>query len=506
MLDLNKCYNNDCLDGLKELEDNSVDLITTDPPYFLINESGSGFMGKEWDSINIDTGSELLLKSKEFVNFVARFFLSMKVELSMGEENTAQQSVKTKILNQNQIKKLVLNANSVEKNTKDTNLTLSQDINSVQTIVITKDVLLGYLRESSPSRTGESQDHICLLENLSENASFAVPVSYIMENLTDIVQESALKFPTENVCLERKIRLTLMDEVKINGVIEGMIGSKSGCPFTYETNSHVSTAGNTVEEEKFNAITLKRTESHKTMNWIIWLLFVIFVIQKSSGDKKLYTKKDLGYALISLFNESWLKECLRVLKPGAFAFIMSAPRQDVLSRMIVNIEDAGFKTDFTSIYWTYASGMPKALNIEKAVKKKLGEDAPEAEALAGTYSGFNPKPAVEIVIVAMKPLQEKSYTDQALSNTHGVTWLDNCRIPYKSEKDIGDSKGNFKPLTNYDGRNTNFEFGIEKVDSHQNSQGRFPANLLCSSRIDVNLEMLLNAKHVLESEKDSRSK
>ncbi|KKM84431.1 hypothetical protein LCGC14_1299140, partial [marine sediment metagenome] len=32
--------------------------------------------------------------------------------------------------------------------------------------------------------------------------------------------------------------------------------------------------------------------------------------------------------------EIW-KECLRVLKPGAFAFIMSAPRQDVLSRMIV---------------------------------------------------------------------------------------------------------------------------------------------------------------------------
>ena len=33
----------DCLDKLKELEDNSVDSVVTDPPY------GLGFMGKQWD-------------------------------------------------------------------------------------------------------------------------------------------------------------------------------------------------------------------------------------------------------------------------------------------------------------------------------------------------------------------------------------------------------------------------------------------------------------------------
>jgi site-specific DNA-methyltransferase (adenine-specific) len=57
------------------------------------------------------------------------------------------------------------------------------------------------------------------------------------------------------------------------------------------------------------------------------------------------------------------KECLRVLKPGAFAFVMAAPRQDVLSRMMIKLETAGFKIDFTSIYWTYATGFPKANNI-----------------------------------------------------------------------------------------------------------------------------------------------
>jgi hypothetical protein len=66
------------------------------------------------------------------------------------------------------------------------------------------------------------------------------------------------------------------------------------------------------------------------------------------------------------------KECYRVLKDGAFAFIMSSPRQDVLSRMIVNLEDAGFVVGFTSIYWCYSSGFPKAGNISKLVDKRLG--------------------------------------------------------------------------------------------------------------------------------------
>ena len=33
----------DCIDKLKELDDNSVDSIVTDPPY------GLSFMGKKWD-------------------------------------------------------------------------------------------------------------------------------------------------------------------------------------------------------------------------------------------------------------------------------------------------------------------------------------------------------------------------------------------------------------------------------------------------------------------------
>ncbi|MCJ7538873.1 MAG: hypothetical protein MUO88_04325, partial [Desulfobacterales bacterium] len=68
------------------------------------------------------------------------------------------------------------------------------------------------------------------------------------------------------------------------------------------------------------------------------------------------------------------KECLRVLKPGAFMFMCMTPRQDSLARAIVAIEDAGFKIGFTSMYWTFATGFPKARNISKAIDKKLGAE------------------------------------------------------------------------------------------------------------------------------------
>jgi len=194
-------------------------------------------------------------------------------------------------------------------------------------------------------------------------------------------------------------------------------------------------------------------------------------------------------------------ECFRVLKNGSFIFVMSAPRMDLQYRMAMNLEKAGFDIGFTPIYWAYSSGFPKAMNIGKAIDKRAGverkvigqydypdgcdrpsakEDmgfvqeyvkkhsgtyntkrivdrlaitepaTPEAKKLDGSYAGFQPKPAVEVVIVAMKPITEESYVDQALWNAKGITWLDNCRIPILNSK---------------------------------STIGRFPANLLVSNDI-----------------------
>ena len=59
----------------------------------------------------------------------------------------------------------------------------------------------------------------------------------------------------------------------------------------------------------------------------------------------------------------------------------------------------------------------------------------EAKELEGSYVGYQPKPAVEVVLVAMKPITEKTTLEQAMKNGKGVTWLDDCRIPYKNDDD-----------------------------------------------------------------------
>ena len=168
----------------------------------------------------------------------------------------------------------------------------------------------------------------------------------------------------------------------------------------------------------------------------------------------------------TLPNPDIWKQCLRVLKPGAFAFIMSAPRQDVLSRMIINLENSGFNVGFSSIYWAYASGFPKAHNIGKKL-----------EQFNGAYGGFQPKPATEIIIVVMKPLDKKTFVDQCLDNGKGVTWLDNCRVPYLSDSD----KGDINRFNNTSGGSF-MASDVNNTSAGVNG-GRFPANLLVSDNV-----------------------
>lgn len=210
--------------------------------------------------------------------------------------------------------------------------------------------------------------------------------------------------------------------------------------------------------------------------------------------------------------DTW-QECLRVLKPGAFAFIMSAPRQDVLAHNLVNLSDAGFYTGFTSIYWTFASGFPKAANVSKMVDKRLGADrvvvginpngytptktgdicnecgakvahppltAPsidEAKTLDGSYGGFQPKPAVEVIMVVMKPLSEKTYVEQALANRKGITWMDDCRIPYQSDRD---KNIDWPQATQENSVSFKIVCGLKTSSC---AVGRFPANLLVSDNM-----------------------
>lgn len=206
-------------------------------------------------------------------------------------------------------------------------------------------------------------------------------------------------------------------------------------------------------------------------------------------------------------------EFYRVLKHGAFACFMCSPRLDCLTKMGNRLEQAGFITTFTTISWVYASGFPKAKNISKAVDKKFGwkrdmikttgnlhkndishgwkesneslqmSDVPKsrkAKALDGSYAGYQPKPAQEFILCVMKPLSEKNYTEQALKDGKGVSWLGNGKIPVRGKISGAKIERSAKTKGIYGKFADNA--GKETWNPKDNS-GRFSPNLLCQDDV-----------------------
>jgi len=230
------------------------------------------------------------------------------------------------------------------------------------------------------------------------------------------------------------------------------------------------------------------------------------------------TKTQVMYRQIREFHTDWMTDAIRVLKPGAFAFIMSSPRQDVLSQMIVAAGESGFNTMFSSVYWTFASGFPKAGNVSKMVDKRLGAEREvigikhnpytQTGSMENDYGEYNKqtddngyritevtapattqdneldgaytpslKPAVEVVLCVMKPLSHKSYTEQAMDNGKGIFWMDDCRIPYQSDRD----KYIDRPQATQE-NSVSFKL-VCGLKTSSCAAGRFPANLLVSDDV-----------------------
>ena len=435
----------DALDRLKNIDSDSIDLVCTDPPYFLMNSSGKGFMGNSWDSINIKKSHNIICRSKDFADFAMRFFKSMQVESSTTGDSTVPQNAD---MQTNMTAKKPSDVPSVKKNSKDTHK--NQKMPFVHDLVVTKENLWDCTKELLENRTKEKND----LKNPLNYASYVIPISTLEKILKLTVQGSAFSDIIKSECLGKETRLTLTDGARISGVIEVMTGKILESKYIKETDGDAEFVKNTVKEKRYKLITSFPGEKQKITQWIILSLYVLYVIQKLN---KIPTNTDLHYEVMGEFNKSWMTECLRVLKPGAFAFVMSAPRQDVMSRMIVNLQDAGFVTSFTPIFWAYATGFIKASNIGKQIDKKLGEkrevigkrnngvgkvsgsgiyelnnlnskmskdveitkpSSSQAKKLNGSYAGFQPKPAVEVILVCMKPLSEKNYTEQAMKRAN----------------------------------------------------------------------------------------
>ena len=159
------------------------------------------------------------------------------------------------------------------------------------------------------------------------------------------------------------------------------------------------------------------------------------------------------------------RECLRVLKPGGHLLSFAGTRTQ--HRMACAIEDAGFEIR-DMIAWVYGSGVPKSLDVSKAIesnitngksnsrslrateqagdgepytlrgknngimgetrdfdRKRFTPATPEAEQWQGWGTAL--KPALEPITVARKPLIG-TVAENVLAHGTGAINVDGCRV------------------------------------------------------------------------------
>jgi site-specific DNA-methyltransferase (adenine-specific) len=196
----------------------------------------------------------------------------------------------------------------------------------------------------------------------------------------------------------------------------------------------------------------------------------------------------------------WI-ECLRVLKPGGHLLSFSGSR--TYHRMAVRIEDAGFEIR-DQIMWVYGSGFPKSHNIGKAVDKLQGNEREVVGSRShrnseGSDEGYKRpcdedrikngvpitkgtsewegwgtalKPAHEPIVMARKPLSEKSVAENVLRWGTGGINIDDSRIG----NDI-----RTVPVHSDDVKDDQTLFGLHPTIQHERvetTQGRWPANII----------------------------
>lgn len=352
-----KLLQGNCLDQMQTLPEDSIDCIVTDPPYFMINKNGSGFMGRKWDSLNIKNAFDILCKSKDVVQSVINLFSYLKIDLNTEEVNTVQKSVNLN-REEEKIRKSNASAQFVVRNFGGVQVTSKVSINSVHGIVLTREDLLDTLKELFPY-------HIAAFQNLPKNALYVIPFSLMEIVIKNIVQLNALELPKLDFGKEI-FQMNLKISQLITSKVWGWTISRLEKQCSIEMEINAWFAGMMEKELNFACTTLSPIELQKIIQWITLLQFASNVTPKS--------KEGLSHALIQQFHENWATEALRVLKPGSFCFSMNAPRSDCMKDMINGFQNAGFNIGFTPIYWTFFTGFPKSMNISRAIDRKFKKE------------------------------------------------------------------------------------------------------------------------------------
>ena len=199
----------------------------------------------------------------------------------------------------------------------------------------------------------------------------------------------------------------------------------------------------------------------------------------------------------------WAEACMRVLKPGGHIVAFGGTR--TWHRLAVAIEDAGFEMR-DSLAWLYGSGFPKSHDVGKAIDKlagaerevvgpyvRLGDSKPYAvnssasveiknartmgditapatpEAAQWDGWGTALKPAFEPIVLARKPLAEKTVARNVLEHGTGAINVDACRI--------GTDENTSRPPAIVQSTSAPFGAGLA-MGGRGHASGRWPANVV----------------------------
>ena len=68
-----------------------------------------------------------------------------------------------------------------------------------------------------------------------------------------------------------------------------------------------------------------------------------------------------------------------------------------------------------------------------------------------------------------------------MTHSKGISWIDDCRIPFVDEKDKQKNTDGLSRFNDYRGKRIDLGYGFSGGESYEiNTRGRFPANLLVS--------------------------
>ncbi len=204
-----------------------------------------------------------------------------------------------------------------------------------------------------------------------------------------------------------------------------------------------------------------------------------------------------------------MRECYRVMKPGAHGLVWAIPRTSHWTATA--LEDAGFEVRDV-ITHIFGQGFPKSLNVSKAIDKAAGAKRPVIGSLrckqmvGGEYrKDGNPqiqapvttsatdaakqwdgwgtalKPASEHWILVRKPLSEKTVAANVLKWGTGGINIDGCRIEAKDADKLEKNCTHRKAPAGFSEKEgTCYGIGQTQDFSYRQQQGRFPANLVLS--------------------------